>query len=72
MSFAQIVRCTLVQALVALDESHLPQNPFHGGEGSNGGSIWVVVGPGSGLVGAVREVFERGVRRGSLCYSQVV
>ena len=27
-------RIALVQALVALVESHLPQNPFYGGEGS--------------------------------------
>ena len=34
--------------------------------------IEVVVGPGSGLVGAVLWVFVRGVRWKQVCYSQVV
>ena len=49
----------LVQALFALLQAHPPQ----------GG---LIMGPGSGLVGSVCLVFERGVRRGQVCYSQFV
>ena len=53
-------------ALVALVQAHPPQ----------GGLIWVVrrqvvVGPGSGLVGAVWWLFMRGVSRGQVCYLHV-
>ena len=45
----------MVQAIVVLVEAHPPQNLVHGGEGIQGGLIWVVrrhvvVGPESGLV----------------------
>ena len=57
----------LIQTLVALVQAHPPQ----------GGLIWVirrqvVVGPGSGLAGAIRLVFVRGVRWKQVCYLQVV
>ena len=57
----------LVQALVALVQVHPPQ----------GGLTCVVrrqvvVGPGSGLIGAVWWVFVRGVRWKQVCYIQVV
>ena len=57
----------LVQSFVALVQAHPPQ----------GGLIWVVrrqvvVGPGSGLVGAVWSLFVSGMRWKKVCYLQVV